>query len=239
MHKIHYLLIITSLLLFNSCVSKKKFIEMQSDRDKYKSQTNELLGENGKLKKDLNQAETEFETMKNELHASTAVKDDLIDELSQKVTSLETNTSNLEKRLSNTMNMFQKEQFTATQKNSSIASLELQIEQLKRDTISLNYSMKLARARMDKLKEEIDLKTDRINDRNIQIGDLRSQIKVKEANYTSLQKKLDEQKANLASVGSSFIELRKELLRAKTSGQPIDPNSNGTISKISKALGQY
>lgn len=212
---------------------------MQDDRDKYRSQTNELLGENSKLKKDLNQAEKEFEVMKNELHASTAVKDDMIDELSQKVSSLEANTLDLQKRLSNTMNMFQQEQFTASQQNSSIASLELQVEQLKRDTVSLNYSMKLARQRMDKLQEEISLKTDRINDRNIQIGDLKSQLKVKEAEYAALQQKLNTQKANMSEVSQSFIELRKEMLRAKTSGKPIDPNANSSVSKISKALGQF
>ena len=239
MHKFHYLLIITSLLVLNSCVSKKKFVEMQTDRDKYKSQTSELLGENGKLKKDLTQAEVEFEMMKNELHASTAIKDDLIAELTKKVSSLETSTLNLQKRLSSTMNMFQQEQYTATQQNSSLAALELENEQLKRDTISLNYAMKLARQRMDKLNDEISLKTDRINDRNIQIGDLRSQMKVKEGEYNLLQKNLEKQKSNMSEVSQAFIELRKEMLRANTSGQAIDPNKNGTVSKISKALGQY
>lgn len=239
MQKYNYLFIITALIIFSSCVSKKKFVSMEQQKEKYKTQTTLLLDENGKLKRNITQAESEFETLKNELHAGNAVKDDLIDELTQKVNSLESTTANLKSKLNNTMSMFQQEQTSSLDQNSTIASLELEIEQLKRDTLSLNYSMKLIQERTKKLKEEIDTKTERINDRNIEISSLKSDLVKSNGEINSLKGKISAQKEKMADIGKSFIELRKELLRANTAGKPIDPNSNSTISKISKSLDQY
>lgn len=239
MQKYHHLFIITVLIVFSSCVSKKKFLSMEQQKEKYQSQTTLLLEENGKLKRNITQAESEFETLKNELHAGNAVKDDEIDALTRKVKTLESTTTNLKSKLNNTMNRFQQEQTTSLDQNSTIASLELEIEQLKRDTLSLNYSMKLIQDRTEKLKDEIDTKTGRINDRNIEINTLKSEIAKNNGKIKTLQGKIATQKENVADIGKSFIELRKELLRANTAGKAIDPNSNSTISKISKSLDLY
>ena len=66
----HFVLLLTAItIIFSSCVSKKKFLEMQSGRQRAEEKVRQLTSENNAKAARIEAMIADFETMKNELVA--------------------------------------------------------------------------------------------------------------------------------------------------------------------------
>jgi molecular chaperone GrpE (heat shock protein) len=67
----------------------------------------------------------------------------------------------------------------------------------------------------------------------------RNALEKAQSKMALLENQLMEKTRILLNVSEAFIELRKELLSAKSNGQPIDPNQNKNMDKVARLLGHY
>ena len=212
---------------------------MESLKDQYFKQSTALQKENETLKNKLESSERDFELMKQDLHYSNAKKDEDLLALSQKVKELENSFSRAQTELSRTRDLYKDQQFYNTQASNEIIRLEFAVEQLKRDTVSLNYSLKMVREKNSelqvKINERLALINEKINDNN----QLKTELAGQEAKVLSLEAELALQKSKLDDISNAFIELRKEMLRAKAANTIIDPSVDPNVSKIGKLLEHY
>ena len=85
------LYVLIGVLSFSSCVSKKKYLEMESFRLQAENQVMALTKENTTQEQRLNSMIADFEQMKQELLFNNARKDQLISQLQSDVNQLKTN----------------------------------------------------------------------------------------------------------------------------------------------------
>jgi hypothetical protein len=76
---------------------------------------------------------------------------------------------------------------------------------------------------------------EKINDNN----QLKTELARQEGKVLSLEDVLTVQKKKLDDISETFIELRKEMLRAKVANTIIDPSADPNVSKIGKLLEHY
>ncbi len=226
-------------LVLSGCVSKKKYVALESLKDQYLKQSTALQKENETLKNKLESSERDFELMKQDLHYNNAKKDEDLMALNQKVKELENSFSRAQTELSRTRDLYKDQQYYNTQASNEIIRLEFAVEQLKRDTVSLNYSLKMVREKnielQVKINERLALINEKINDNN----QLKTELAGQEGKVLSLEAELALQKSKLDEISEAFIELRKEMLRAKAANTIIDPSVDPNVSKIGKLLEHY
>jgi chromosome segregation ATPase len=226
-------------LVLSGCVSKKKYVALESLKDQYLKQSTALQKENETLKNKLESSERDFELMKQDLHYNNAKKDEDLMALNQKVKELENSFSRAQTELSRTRDLYKDQQYYNTQASNEIIRLEFAVEQLKRDTVSLNYSLKMVREKNNelqiKINERLALINEKINDNN----QLKTELAGQEGKVLSLEAELALQKSKLDEISEAFIELRKEMLRAKAANTIIDPSVDPNVSKIGKLLEHY
>jgi chromosome segregation ATPase len=156
-----FFLIITIIisLAFTSCVSKKKYLDMQEGRMKSEQQAKELTVENNARAERIKVMIADFEAMKNELMASNAEKDQYIDNLNSTI-------ADLNDQLSNQKQSLQSSTFTYSFEKDRLAeSLEAK-----------NKSISSLESRIKNLEQEIALQSSQLSDRNIRIGSLNDQM---------------------------------------------------------------
>src|SRR5690606_6380053 len=125
------LLLFFSLFVF-SCVSKKKFIEMQAGRQRAELQVEQLTRENNARGERIEVMIADYEAMKNELMGSNAEKDEYIDNLNKEIVSLNDQLKSQKESLkTNTFTYgFEKERLSETlqERDKAIRSLELTVK---------------------------------------------------------------------------------------------------------------
>ncbi|MFC0876534.1 hypothetical protein ACE01N_08055 [Saccharicrinis sp. FJH2] len=226
-------------LLAGSCVSKKKYLAMETLKNQYVKQATNLQKENDELKDNLTSAEKEFDEFNQNLRYSNSVKDGDIAEVTQQLKDMEENFNRAQSELSRTQDLYKDQRFYNTQASNEITRLEFAIEQLKRDTVSLNYSLKLAKQKNDQVQKRLMERVDQLNEKNSDIAKLQNEMAAKDEAIKEVENQLTEQKAKIDAINTAFIELRKDMLRAKASNTIIDPGTDPNVAKISKALGHY
>lgn len=232
-------ILIISLLVLSSCVSKKKYLDMVAAKEKYQEESKKMTAENKLLKTDLKQSEKDFKMMKDFLFASDAAKNDELMAVQKDLLSIEESYNVIKEDLNKTKDMFKDQRYFNAKASSEIARLEIEIKQLARDTASLNYSMKLARQRVDEYKNRAEERTAQLNDKNIEIGTFKTTIATKDSELAALKSTVEAEKAKINQISELFIALRKQMILSNSKGVAIDPNSNSNIDKIGKALGHY
>ncbi len=234
------LVLLTLSFLFNSCiVSKKKYDALLLEKNELSSLLSEKKEENKALKSDLNQAVKDFESIKNDFNKSNALRSDEIADLMVKVTQLEDKSNELNGKLKETVNKFK-----ATEKASYMADEELKttlaaLTALKRDTASLHYSLNMAKQRSSSIQNELLETKNKLSQSNTSKYELTKTLDAQTAEIKNMEQRLVKSQQNLSEISNAFIELRKELLTAKSSNKAIDPSKNSYINKIAKLLGHY
>ncbi|MFB6316954.1 hypothetical protein [Saccharicrinis sp. FJH54] len=231
--------LILAILFAGGCVSKKKYLAMETLKNQYVKQATNLQKENDELKSDLANSEKEFDEFNQNLRYSNSVKDGDLSELAAKLKEMEENFNRAQTELSRTQDLYKDQRFYNTQASNEITRLEFAIEQLKRDTISINYSLKLAREKNDQVQKRLQERVDQINDKNSEIARLQNEMAAKDEVLKQVEAQLAEQKTKIDAINTAFIELRKDMLRAKANNTIIDPGTDPNVAKISKTLGHY
>jgi chromosome segregation ATPase len=231
---------LVSLFLFSGCVvSKKKYEAMVGERDFLKNELNVTIKENKSLQNDIKKAIADFEKMKYELHQSNALKSDRVAELFASSEDLKKETKALKKELEETRRRFQNQQNTSIERVNELEILRSKVAKLTGDTASLQYSLRMSKERNSKIQEELREVKERYNQTAASNAETKNEMEKMSRKINMLEGQLVEKSQSLSKISDAFIELRKQLLSAKTNGAPIDPNKNKLVDKIARLLGHY
>ena len=192
------LIILLTVLLLPSCVAKKKFVEMETSRNRAEQRVRELTD-------NVNQMEVDFNNFKNEFHYNNSVKDNVIDSLGKEIVHLNSNLNAKSENIEDQIFSFQVEKRRLNQLladkdkeirqlSSQISSLDVQLADLKneeqdsaiklRNSVSENKSLVLEITQkedeIEKLRKNLDQKT-------VEIGKLKSSLTQKDEQIEALQ----------------------------------------------------
>ena len=228
-----YVFLTISALLLNACVVSKK---------KYEASLGEislLQKQNGELEKTVKANISDFETMKNELHLSNAVKSDELSELLLKVTQLKESNDALENKLEQTASMYQSQKQTSQSTADELKTLKSDNLKLKRDTASIRYALELQQDRFAKLEDELGTQKNKYSSLMAENRKTTGEMEANKQKLAVFEQQLVRNKEKMEAISAALIELRKEMLSAQSGGKSIDPNKNKHIDKMAKELGHY
>ena len=232
-------LLIISVLLISGCVSKKKYVALETQKNRIAKQLRDKKAENKKLESDLKSAVADYEDVKYKLSRSNAIKSDDISDLMIQTTSLQGKVDDLTAQLNKIKSDLSYNKSSYQKTADDLKKTKTQLLSLQKDTASLHYSIKLARERNDMLTQELSATKKKYNDLYAEYSLMQDKIDNKDLQMKTLEKQLIDQKEKIEAISKNFIGLRRQLLEAETKGKPINPNKNSTINKIAKLLGHY
>ncbi|SMO38450.1 hypothetical protein SAMN06265379_101410 [Saccharicrinis carchari] len=228
-----FILLAISTLLLSSCVvSKKKYEASLADRSKLRRELNSL-------QKALQTNISAFETMKNELHRSNALKSDEMSELFLRVTQLTDANKTLENKLSQTVTMYQSQKQTSQSTAEELKTLRANNIALKRDTASIKYALQLSKERFAKLENELNIQKNKYSKLISDKRKLTTEMEADKQKLALFEQQLVRNKEKMEAISKALIELRKEMLSSKTANTSIDPNKNKHIDRMARELGHY
>jgi chromosome segregation ATPase len=218
MSKKYFILSVLSIaILTSSCVSKKKFLEMQDGRLKAEEQVRQLTEESNARAQRIEALIADFEAMKNELMQSNAIKDQYIDSLNSEVFVLNEKLNKQTESLQETsFNLdFEKQRLTAAieNKDKSIRTLESRISQMEDE---LNAKTQMAEQySFDKrqLAEKIDLLESQKKGGENKVTELQSQLEKIKSETAVLKAQIKEKDEAITRLENNVKLLKKELGR--------------------------
>ncbi len=233
-------LFIISIFVFTGCVvSKKKYEALLLEKNHLSKNLDDKTTENKKLTSDLESAVADYDKVRYSLSKSNAIKSDEVSDLMIKTTAFQTKIDELNNQLNDIRNDFKYNKQTALKTSEQLQKVKQQLTQLQKDTASLHYSINLAQGRNELIQKEFSETKQKYNSLYSDYSNNKEEIQKKDIQLKSLEEQLISQKETIESISRTFINLRKQLLSAKTDNKPIDPNKNANINKIAKLLGHY
>lgn len=202
-------------LLFTSCVSKRKFVDMQEGRLRAEQQVRQLNRENNDKAERIQVMITDFEAMKNELLGSNAEKDEYIDNLNKEITALE---NQLEQQVESLQASsftygFEKERLAETlqERDKTIRSLESKMKQLESSISQQSSVLSERNVRMSVLNNQVEaLEAEKMRGERQQEV-LRQQISKLEQDIDSLNSELKVKDENIIRLQNNVNLLKREL----------------------------
>lgn len=231
--------ILLPLFLSGCVVSKKKYEAMVDKRDHLEQQLSDSREENKNLKNELEKSLSDFESMKYELHKSNALKSDTVMALMEKAETLKNETENLQDELVRTRRKFESQQATSTERENELEKLDSRVNELITDTASLNHALEMSRERQERTREELTQLRDKYNHLSAEQSLKEDDLAKAREKISTLEDQLVEKEQTISNISEAFVELRKQLLSARSEGKPIDPNENKNIDRIARLLGHY
>jgi chromosome segregation ATPase len=235
------LFVLTALVLsLSSCVvSKKKYDALLLENSKLEKNLDKKTAESQKLQVNLENAISDYESMKDDFGKSNALKTDEISDLMIMVTQLKDESEELSSKLDETMKNFKAKEADSYLANEELTQTMRTVNTLQRDTASLNYSLQLAKQRNKMLQEELKQSQEKASASGLKRVEIQKQLDAQSVQLKDMERQLVKSQQNMSEVSKAFIELRKEMLKAKSSNKPIDPNKSKQVDKVAKLLGHY
>jgi chromosome segregation ATPase len=203
----------------HSCVSKKKFVEMQQGRLQAEEQVRNLTQETTNQAARIESLIADFEEMKNELLENNALKDQYIDSLNSEIFSLNELLAQQKESLQATSFTFGFEQQRMKQvmeeKDSKIRSLQSQIESLEEEVSQQagviddkNFQISQLTDQVDNLLGQVSRAKTQAENLEIQLG---TQIKNLKSQVNELQATMQEKDATIIKLQNNVKLLKNEL----------------------------
>ena len=235
-----FLVLTTLVLSLSSCVvSKKKYDALLSENNHLSQNLSKKKAESEKLQVNLKRAVSDYEKMKNDFGKSNALKTDEISDLMIVVTQLKDESKKLNIKLEETIGKFKAKEADSYSANEELTQTAKKVSALKRDTASLNYSLQLAKRRNKMLQDEVRSSQEKASANGIKRVEIQKQLDTQSVQLKEMERQLVKSQQNMSEVSKAFIELRKEMLKAKTNKQILDPNKSKQVDKVAKLLGHY
>lgn len=218
MSRNYLILLITSIIfVFSSCVSKKKFLEMQDGRLKAEDIVRQLTDENNARAQRIEALIADFETMKNELMQSNAIKDQYIDSLNSEVFVLNENLSQQEESLQeSSFNLdFEKQRLTTAieNKDKSIRTLESRIVQMETEIESKSSVIDQYSFDKRQLNEQVNMLDTEKRTVETKLEDLQAELQTIKAETATLKSEIEEKDSIITRLENNVKLLKKELGR--------------------------
>lgn len=221
MNSKHFIfLVAVSSLFITSCVSKKKFTEMQNGRLRAEEQVRQLTEENNARAARIKAMIADFESMKNELMESNVEKDQYIDNLNKEIAGLNEQLTEQRQSLQerNFTFGFERERLSETlqEREKTIRALERQISELEKESsrqtstlsdrnVRINAlndqiaALEVEKTRGEKQRTDLEQQAQRLRD---EINTLKAQMKEKDETITRLQNNVNLLKRELGGGGN-------------------------------------
>lgn len=199
------LFVTVSVMIFTSCVSKKKFVEMQNGRLNAEEQVRHLTAENNARAARIEALISDFEAMKNELMESNSEKDQYIDNLNKEIAGLNVQLSEQKQSLQEKSFTygFEKDRLSETvqERDKRILTLERQISELEKELSSqattlsdrnirintLTDQMSFLENEKEAAKQQQEAQMQQVENLKNEINALKGQISEKDQAITRLQ----------------------------------------------------
>jgi chromosome segregation ATPase len=196
-------------LVFTSCVSKKKYLDMQEGRMKAEQQARELTLENNARAERIKVMIADFEAMKNELMASNAEKDQYIDNLNSAIADLNDQLSNQKQSL-----------------QSSTFTYSFEKDRLAENLEAKNKSISSLESRIKNLEQEIALQSSQLSDRNIRINSLNDQMESVAAERERILKHSGDLQLQIQKLRADTELLKEQLVQKDETISRLQNNVN-------------
>ena len=218
-NKYFILLFLISGLFLHSCVSKKKFVEMQEGRLQAEEQVRKLTQENNNRAARIEALIADFEEMKNELLGNNALKDQYIDSLNSEIFSLNEMLAQQKESLQETSFTFGFEQQRMKQvmeeKDSQISSLQSQVESLEEEVTRQASVIDDKNFQISRLNDQVDNLLAQVSRTKTQAENLEQQLGIQIQNLKSQVKELEatlqEKEATITRLQNNVKLLKNEL----------------------------
>jgi chromosome segregation ATPase len=193
----------------HSCVSKKKFVEMQDGRLKAEEQVRQLTEETNYRASRIEALIADFEEMKNELLESNAMKDQYIDSLNTEISGL---------------NELLTEQKESLQETSFSFGFEQQ--RMKEELENKDANIRALRAQVKNLEEEISDQSTVIDDKNFQLNLHKDEISSLESKVNQVEQQREQLQQELQKVKTETENLRAEIEEKDAAIERLQNNVN-------------
>ena len=216
MKKIFFYLssILMVVLLFSSCVSKKKYEELARAKRSGDREIVNLQSDKKSLSAELLQLKEEFNAVRYQLTESNAVKDRKIDELYIKLRQLETKESELK---SNLQDVAEQAKVAEQNTNSQLVALENRVKMISAERDSLKKQMTTLKTDLEwdnrKLSNEIDVVKSNIEFKDKEIVRLEKEIVSLKNQLANSMKSLSQRKQEVEKLTNQVKLLKKELAK--------------------------
>ena len=203
------------MLLGHSCVSKRKYLEMEQGKIRAANRVIALTSTVDSLNRLTTNIRSEFNKMQNDLRMSNAVKDTYIDSLNVVIGNLSSNVAKTNANMSDKIYAFETEK----------RQLKAAIEQRDKQIDELNNEIKSGEAQVKELKKELgDLRFDLNNQKDAtqakvnqievvqnQLNEAKAELKKAQSNIASMQDEMDKKDAELNKLRNNVKLLKSEL----------------------------
>ncbi len=212
-----YFIILFSIVLvsLSSCVSKKKYLEMEAGRLKAEELSRKLDAENNAKAERIKALIADYEEMKNELMESNAIKDQYISELKQEMHTLSQNLNKKTESLQETsFNLdFEKQRLSnaLNSKDQNIKSLQAELSKLENEVSEKSSVIDQKNYDIRQLNEQAKVFEGKIKSGETKLLDLQKQLDKSKAGAKSLQKEMDEKDASIQKLQNQVNLLKKEI----------------------------
>lgn len=188
---------------------------MESGRLKAEDLSRQLTDENNAKAARIKALIVDFESMKNELLESNAIKDNLINTLNSEVATLHENLNkNRESLESTSFNLdFEKERLTSAinSKDRTINSLKTKIESLETDVSNVNTVVDQKNFEIGNLKNQSKLLEEKIQTGEKSVTKLQSDLKKVKTETDKLRSQLKTKDAEITKLQNNVNLLKKEM----------------------------
>lgn len=212
-----FIVLAVVMLLGHSCVSKKKYLEMEQGKIRAANRVVALTATVDSLHHLTRDIRSEFNTMQNELRLSNAMKDTQIDSLNVAIDKLSSNVAKTNANMSDKIYAFEAEK---RQLKEAVQQRDKQIADLKREITD-------GETRIKKLNEELsDLRFDLSNQKDAttakanqmevvqkQLEDAKTELKKTQSKMASMQSEMDKKDAELHKLRNNVKLLKSELTK--------------------------
>ena len=212
-----YLIFIVALLpiMFSSCVSKKKFVEMQNGRLQAEEQLRQTTAENNARAERIKTMIADFESMKNELMASNAEKDQYIDNLNKDISGLSEQLKAQKQSIqeSNFTFGFERERYTESlqEKEKAIRSLQREMAEMEKEMSQQASTLSDRNVRISSMADQLEaFEGERIRS-EIQLAGLEEQLSKLREETNSLNAQLKEKDETITRLQNNVNLLKKEI----------------------------
>ena len=216
MTKKYSLLIFSALLLiFTSCVTKKKYLEMESGRLKAEELSRQLSDENSAKAARIEALIADFESMKNELLESNAVKDNYIDSLNNEIFVLGESLNKNEESLQETsFNLdFEKQRLTdaLSTKDKTIKLLQVKVDGLETEVSNVNTVVNQKDFEIGKLKDQATVLEGKIQTGDNNLADLQSELDKVKTETDKLQADIKTKDTTISKLENNVKLLKSQI----------------------------
>jgi len=215
MRNIFIATIVSVPFVFSSCVSKKKYLEMESNRNKAENRIEILSQEIDSVNSVNLELKNEFGMMKNELHLSNAIKDSYIDSLNVRMVENDLNKRKKDADMADQVYSFQTEKRQLRQSimkseeriaemSEMMESQSAQISQMKTEAIELKFQLNNQKDETNAVENKLKLKEKQIANRAEELNKIKSEIGL-------LKKDIFKKDEEIEKLSNQVKLLKKEL----------------------------